>query len=186
VPIEESVGAMAELVTAGKVRALGLSETDVETLERASAVHPIAALQSELSLWTREPLEGVLPWCEEHGVAFVPFSPLGRGFLTGRYRSTDAFGEQDFRRRNPRFQREALEQNLVLADRVRTVAGRAGATPGQVALAWVLAQGEHVVPIPGTKRLAYLEENAAAAEIELDPDDLAELGALPAAAGGRY
>jgi len=116
VPIEESVGAMAELVTAGKVRALGLSETDVETLGRANAVHPITALQSELSLWTREPLAEVMPWCEEYGVAFVPFAPLGRGFLTGRYRSTEAFGEGDFRRRNPRFQREALEQNLALAD----------------------------------------------------------------------
>ena len=186
VPIEESVGAMAELVTAGKVRALGLSETDVETLGRANAVHPITALQSELSLWTREPLAEVMPWCEEYGVAFVPFAPLGRGFLTGRYRSTEAFGEGDFRRRNPRFQREALEQNLALADHVRAVAERVGATPGQVALAWVLAQGEHVVPIPGTKRLAYLEENAGAVEVELGAEDLAELDALPAASGSRY
>ena len=186
VPIEESVGAMAELVAAGKVRALGLSETDVETLGRASAVHPIAALQSELSLWTRDPLADVLPWCERHGVAFVPFAPLGRGFLTGRYRTSEAFGERDFRRRNPRFQREALEQNLALADRVRVVAERVGATPAQVALAWVLAQGEQVVPIPGTKRLAYLKENAAAAEVALGAEDLAELDALPAAAGSRY
>ena len=186
VPIEESVGAMAELVAAGKVRALGLSETDVDTLRRASAVHPIAALQSELSLWTRDPLADVLPWCERHGVAFVPFAPLGRGFLTGRYRTSEAFGERDFRRRNPRFQREALEQNLALADRVRVVAERVGATPAQVALAWVLAQGEQVVPIPGTKRLAYLEENAAAAEVALGVEDLAELDALPAAAGSRY
>ncbi len=186
VPVEESVGAMAELVRAGKVRALGLSETDVETLERARAIHPIAALQSELSLWTRDPLGDVLPWCRQHDVAFVPFAPLGRGFLTGRYRSADAFEERDFRARNPRFQEEALRQNLGLADRVREVAERLGATPGQVALAWVLAQGPQVIPIPGTKRLAYLEENAAAAEVVLGEGDVAELDALPAAAGSRY
>jgi aryl-alcohol dehydrogenase-like predicted oxidoreductase len=186
VPVEESVGAMAELVAAGKVRRLGLSEVDVPTLERASAVHEIAAVQSELSLWTRDALAEVLPWCEARGVGFVPFSPLGRGFLTGRYRSADEFGEGDFRSRNPRFQPEAVEANLALADRVREVAERVGATAGQVALAWTLEQGEHVVPIPGTKRLAYLEENAAAAEVRLSADDLAELDALQPPVGSRY
>jgi aryl-alcohol dehydrogenase-like predicted oxidoreductase len=186
VPVEETVGAMGELVSEGKVRAIGLSEVDVPTLERAHAVHPITAVQSELSLWTRDPVAEVLPWCRANGVGFVPFSPLGRGFLTGRYRSASEFGAQDFRNRLPRFEEEALAANLALADRVRAVADRLGVLPGQVALAWTLAQGEHVVPIPGTKRLAYLEENAGAADVVLDAGTLAELDALPAPVGARY
>ncbi len=186
VPIEETVGAMAGLVAEGKVRALGLSEVDVATLERASSVHPIAAVQSELSLWTRDPLAAVLPWCAEHGAGFVPFSPLGRGFLTGRYRSAGLFEPGDFRGRLPRFQEEALQQNLVIADQVSAVAERLGVAAGQVAIAWTLAQGENVVPIPGTKRLAYLEENVGAASVRLGADDLAELNALPPPVGPRY
>lgn len=186
VPVEESVGAMAEQVAAGKVRALGLSEVDLPTLERAMAVHPIAAVQSELSLWTRDPLEAVVPWCREHDVAFVPFSPLGRGFLTGRIAADASFDSSDFRGRNPRFASEALAANQAITSRVRAVADRLGAAPGQVALAWVLAQGEHVVPIPGTKRLEYLEENLGAAELVLNDADLAELDALPGAVGSRY
>jgi aryl-alcohol dehydrogenase-like predicted oxidoreductase len=186
VPVEETIGAMAGLVAEGKVRALGLSEVDVETLERATSVHRIAALQSELSLWTRDPLGDVLPWCAEHDVGFVPYSPLGRGFLTGRYRSAGSFAEGDFRLRLPRFDEEALAANLALADRVRAIAERLGAEPGQVALAWVLAQGEHVVPIPGTKRLRYLEENVGAVDVALSREDLRQLDALPAPIGGRY
>jgi aryl-alcohol dehydrogenase-like predicted oxidoreductase len=185
VPVEESVGAIGELVTAGKVRSLGLSEVDVATLERAAAVHPIAAVQSELSLWTRVWLDDVVPWCAEHGAGFVPYAPLGRGFLTARYRSAD-WRDGDFRGRSPRFTAEAVAANLDLADRVRAVAERIEATAAQVALAWVLARGKHVVPIPGTKRLAYLEENARAAELRLGPDELAELDALPEAVGARY
>ncbi len=186
VPVEESVGAMAEQVAAGKVRALGLSEVDVPTLERAMAVHPIAAVQSELSLWTRDPLAEVVPYCRDHHVAFVPFSPLGRGFLTGRIAADASFDPSDFRGRNPRFSSEALSANQAIADRVRAVADRVDAAPGQVALAWALAQGEHVIPIPGTKRLAYLEENAGAADLVLSVVDLAELDELPAAVGARY
>ena len=186
VPVEESIGAMAEQVAAGKVRALGMSEVDVATLERARAVHEIAALQSELSLWTRGALDDVVPYCSEHGMAFVPFSPLGRGFLTGRIAAGASFDGSDFRGRNPRFTAEAINANQAIADAVRDVADRLGAAPGQVALAWVLAQGEHVVPIPGTKRLKYLEENLAAADLTLSPEDLAELDALPAAVGERY
>jgi aryl-alcohol dehydrogenase-like predicted oxidoreductase len=186
VPIEDSYGAMAELVAEGKVRALGLSEVDVPTLERAAAIHPLSALQSELSLWTRDALADVLPWCVEHDVAFVPFAPLGRGFLTGNLAVDASFGEGDFRRRNPRFQPEALELNQAIVERVRAVADEVGATAAQVAIAWVLAQGENVVPIPGTKRLRYLEENVGAADVELSPETLAELDALPAPAGTRY
>jgi len=186
VPIEDSYGAMAELVAEGKVRALGLSEVDVPTLERAAAIHPLSALQSELSLWTRDALADVLPWCVEHDVAFVPFAPLGRGFLTGNLSVDSSFGEGDFRRRNPRFQPEALELNQDIVARVRTVADEVGATAAQVAIAWVLAQGENVVPIPGTKRLRYLEENVGAAVVELSAETLAELDALPAPAGTRY
>jgi len=186
VPVEESIGAMAEQVAAGKVRALGMSEVDVETLERARAVHEIAAVQSELSLWTRGALDDVVPYCAASGIAFVPFSPLGRGFLTGRIAAGSSFGESDFRGRNPRFTPEAIDANQAITVAVRGVADRLGAAPGQVALAWVLAQGEHVVPIPGTKRLAYLEENLAAAELELSAGDLAELDTLPAAVGERY
>ena len=186
VPVEESVGAMAEAVRAGKVRALGLSEVDVATLERAHATHPIGALQSELSLWTRGPLDDVLPWCAANGVGFVPYAPLGRGFLTGTIEATRAFDADDFRARNPRFQGDALAENLRLVDAVKAVADRHDATPGQVALAWTLAQGEHVVPIPGTKRVARVEENAGAAAVRLTAEDLAELDALPAAVGERY
>jgi aryl-alcohol dehydrogenase-like predicted oxidoreductase len=186
VPVEESYGAMAELVAEGKVRSLGLSEVDVETLERAAAIHPLAALQSELSLWTRDALAEVLPWCIEHDVAFVPFAPLGRGFLTGKLPVDSTFGDGDFRRKNPRFQPESLEQNQAIVERVRAVADEASATPAQVAIAWVLAQGENVIPIPGTKRLRYLEENVGAADVELDADTVARLDALPAPAGTRY
>jgi aryl-alcohol dehydrogenase-like predicted oxidoreductase len=186
VPVEESIGAMAEQVAAGKVRALGLSEVDVATIERATAVHPIAAVQSELSLWTRDPLAEVVPHCREHEIAFVPFSPLGRGFLTGRIAADASFDSSDFRGRNPRFSADALAANQAIADRVRAVADRLGAAPGQVALAWVLAQGDHVIPIPGTKRLQYLEENLAAADLVLGDSELAELDALPAAVGARY
>lgn len=186
VPVEESIGAMGEQVAAGKVRALGLSEVDVPTIERAMAVHPVAAVQSELSLWTRDPLAEVLPFCADHGIAFVPFSPLGRGFLTGRIGADASFGSADFRGRNPRFTAEALTANQALADRVRAIADRLDAAPGQVAIAWVLAQGEQVVPIPGTKRMAYLEENLDAADLEFSAEDLAELDDLPAAVGARY
>jgi aryl-alcohol dehydrogenase-like predicted oxidoreductase len=186
VPVEDSVGVMAELVSEGKVRALGLSEVDVPTLERAVAIHPIHALQSELSLWTRGALADVVPWCAEHAVAFVPFAPLGRGFLTGSLSGDTTFGEGDFRKRNPRFQPETLTENQAIVTRVQAVAERLGATAAQVAIAWVLAQGDHVVPIPGTKRLRYLEENVAAADVRLDAGVLAELDALPAPAGSRY
>ncbi|MBO0829496.1 MAG: aldo/keto reductase [Streptosporangiales bacterium] len=185
VPIEDSVGAMAEMVAAGKVRAIGLSEVDVPTLERAQAVHPVRAVQSELSLWTRDHLAEVLPWCVRNDAAFVPFAPLGRGFLTGRYDASRP-DPGDFRAQLPRFQRDALAANTAIVDRVRAVADRLGATPGQVALAWTLAQGEHVVPIPGTRRVSRLEENAAASDVELSAADLAELDALPAPVGGRY
>ena len=184
VPVEETWGAMAEQVTAGKARLLGMSEVGVAELERAHAVHPVATVQSELSLWTRDPLAEVLPWCAARGVGFLPFSPLGRGFLTGTL--TSGFGERDFRARNPRFTDEAMAANRAIVDAVRVVADRVGGTPAQVALAWVLAQGEHVVPIPGTKKLRYLEENAAAAQLSLSAQDLAELDALPAPVGARY
>jgi aryl-alcohol dehydrogenase-like predicted oxidoreductase len=186
VPVEESVGALAALVDEGKVRGIGLCEVDTATLERASSVHPVASVQGELSLWTREVLDEVLPWCAQHDVGFVPYAPLGRGFLTGRYRSAGEFGEGDFRSTNPRFQDETLRKNLALVDAVERVAERLGATAGQVALAWVLAQGEHVAPIPGTERLAYLDENLGAAFLHLDAQALADLDALPAAAGTRY
>ncbi|HUK13150.1 MAG TPA: aldo/keto reductase [Thermoanaerobaculaceae bacterium] len=189
VPIEETVGAMAELVRAGKVRHLGLSEASPETVRRAHAVHPIAALQTELSLWTREAEDGVLPVARELGIGFVAYSPLGRGFLAGRFRSESDFGAGDFRRHHPRFQGENLRRNLELADRVAALAKAKGVTPPQLALAWVLARGRDVVPIPGTKRLRYLEENVAAVGIRLDADDLRRLDeAAPkgAAAGARY
>ena len=186
VPLEDTWGAMAEVVAAGKARRIGLSEVSVEELDRAQAVHPVASVQSELSLWTRDPLEnGVLGWCASQGAAFLPFSPLGRGFLTGRLTRAE-FASDDFRSRNPRFTAEALAANSRLVDVVRRVAARRDATPGQVALAWTLAQGQHVIPIPGTKRVAYLEENAAAADLDLTAEDLAELDALPAPVGARY
>ena len=186
VPLEETWGSMAETVGAGKARAIGMSEVSVVELDRAQAIHPVASVQSELSLWTRGPItDGVLDWCREHGAAFLPFSPLGRGFLTGAI-TTASFAADDFRSRNPRFTEQAVAANQRLVEAVRAVAGRAGATPGQVALAWTLAQGEAVIPIPGTKRLAYLEENAAAADLDLTEEDLAELDALPVAVGDRY
>jgi aryl-alcohol dehydrogenase-like predicted oxidoreductase len=186
VPIEETWGAMAETVAAGKAGQIGLSEVTVEEIRRAQAVHPVASVQSELSLWTRDALDEVLPHCEEHGIAFLPFSPLGRGFLAGRFASSDELPQDDFRRGLPRFQQDALRQNLAIVERVREIAERLGVTPAQVALAWVLAQGDNVIPIPGTKTPTYLMENAAAADVRLSSDDLAELDALPAPVGGRY
>ena len=189
VPIEASVGAMAELVAEGKVRYLGLSEVRPETLRRAHAVHPITAVQSEYSLWTRDPEDGILAACEELGVGFVPFSPLGRGFLAGTVRSLDGLPADDFRRGLPRFQAGALDRNLVIADRLRAIAAGMGCTPAQLALAWLLDRGETIVPIPGTKRRRYLEENVAAVEIRLTADDRARLdAAVPkdAVVGARY
>jgi len=186
VPLEETWGAMAETVAAGKARRIGLSEVTVSEIERARAIHPVASVQSELSLWTRDALDEVLPFCLRHRVAFLPFSPLGRGFLTGRFSSSDELQGNDFRRGLPRFQPDALRQNLAIVERVRAIAERIGATPAQVALAWVLAQGDNVIPIPGTKTPKYLTENAAAADIELSAGDLAELDAIPAPVGGRY
>jgi aryl-alcohol dehydrogenase-like predicted oxidoreductase len=185
VPVEETWGAMAEAVSAGKVRFLGMSEVGVAELEKAHAVHPVTTVQSELSLWTRDPLAEVLPWCTAHGVGFLPFSPLGRGFLTGTV-TPGTFGDDDFRARNPRFTEAAMTANAALVERVKDVAVRLGATPAQVALAWVLAQGESVVPIPGTKKLRYLEDNAGAADVRLSAQDLADLDALPAPVGARY
>jgi aryl-alcohol dehydrogenase-like predicted oxidoreductase len=186
-PIEETVGAMAELVQAGKVRFLGLSEASAETIRRAHAVHPIAAVQTEYSLWTRDVEDEVLPALEELGIALVAYSPLGRGFLCGRFSSPDELDEGDFRRYGPRFTGENLQPNLKLAERVRELAAAKGITPGQLALAWVLHRSEQVVPIPGTKRVAYLEENLGAAEVELSPEEVERIAAeVPAAAGDRY
>jgi aryl-alcohol dehydrogenase-like predicted oxidoreductase len=187
VPIEETVGAMAELVQQGKVRHVGLSEAAPETIRRAHAVHPITAVQTEYSLWTRDPEPEVLPTCRELGIGFVPYSPLGRGFLSGRFKSPDELDEGDFRRRGPRFTGENLKANQRLAAKVAEIAEEKGITPAQLALAWVLAQGDDLVPIPGTKRRKYLEENAAAVDVELSDDDLARIEAeLPAVAGDRY
>jgi aryl-alcohol dehydrogenase-like predicted oxidoreductase len=189
VPIEETVGAMAELVAAGKVRHLGLSEASAETIRRAHAVHPIAALQTEYSLWEREPETKVLPLLAELGIGFVPYSPLGRGFLTGQIRTPEDFAADDFRRANPRFQGENFTRNLELVDRVTELAAEKDATPGQLALAWLLAQGEQIVPIPGTRRPDRLAENLGALDVELTPADLARLDELaPAgvASGARY
>ena len=185
VPIEETWGAMSELVDAGKVRAIGLSEVSVEELERAQVIHPVASVQSELSPWTRDPLAEVLPWCEEHGAAFIPFAPLGRGFLTGTV-APGTFGSDDVRATNPRFTDEAMAENRSIADEVAAIADRASCTSAQVALAWVLAQGRQVVPIPGTKRISYLEENVVAAEIELSQEELAGLDGLPVPGQPRY
>jgi aryl-alcohol dehydrogenase-like predicted oxidoreductase len=186
-PIEETVGAMAELVQEGKVRHLGLSEASPDTLRRAHATHPISALQTEYSLWTRDPEDEALPACRELGIGFVAYSPLGRGFLSGRFKSSNEIEENDFRRHNPRFQGEAFDRNLALLEKVREIASEKGCTPGQLALAWVLAQGEDVVAIPGTKRRIYLEENLAAADVELTEDDLARIDAeVPEAEGDRY
>ena len=189
VPIEDTVGAMAGLVTAGKVRHLGLSEASAVSLERAVAVHPIAALQSEWSLWTRDLEDELVGAARKLGIGIVPFSPLGRGFLTGAIRSPEDFGEDDFRKNHPRFQGENFAANLRLVDEVTALAADKGCTPGQLALAWVLAQGEDVVPIPGTKRRSYLEDNVAAAAVRLDPADRDRLEAIApkgAAAGERY
>jgi len=189
VPIEETVGAMAELKAAGKIRHLGLSEASIETIRRAHAVHPVTALQTEYSLWSRDPEDGLLDVCRELGIGFVAYSPLGRGFLTGRYQRLDDLAADDWRRNNPRFQGENFQKNLDIVARVTRVAERKHCTPAQLALAWLLAQGHGIVPIPGSKRRERLEENAAAADIQLTPDDRREIDALlPAgiAAGTRY
>jgi len=186
-PIEETVGAMAEAVGAGKVRHLGLSEASAETIRRAHAVHPITALQSEYSLWSRDPeRNGVLETCRELGIGFVAYSPLGRGFLAGRFSSPDELADDDFRKRHPRFSGDNVEENQRRAERVREVAAGKGATPAQVALAWVLSRGGDVVPIPGTKRRTYLDDNAAAADVELTSDELDALDGIGEAAGDRY
>ncbi len=189
VPIEETVGAMGELVEAGKVRYLGLSEPSAETIRRAHATHPLTAVQSEYSLWTRDPEDEVLDTLRELGIGFVAYSPLGRGFLTGQIRSLADLPEDDWRRSNPRFQESALQENLQLADRVTELAERHSITPAQLALAWVMAKGEDIVPIPGTKRPERLEENAAAAEISLSAEDVDELDnaiSPEAVRGSRY
>jgi aryl-alcohol dehydrogenase-like predicted oxidoreductase len=189
VPIEETVGAMSELVTAGKVRFLGLSEAAPQTIRRAHAIHPISALQNEFSLWSREPEDETIPTLRELGIGLVAYSPLGRGFLTGQIRRFEDFAEDDYRRMSPRFQGENFDRNLELVERVEALAVRLGATPGQLALAWVLAQGDDIVPIPGTKRRKYLEENLAANQIRLTDRDLEEIAeAMPkgVACGERY
>lgn len=189
VPIEDTVGAMAELVRAGKVRYLGLSEVAPQTLERAHRVYPITAVQSEYSLWTRDPEDGVLAACRRLGVGFVPFSPLGRGFLTGALKSPDDFAADDYRRTNPRFQGENFARNLALVGKVKELAGTYGCTAAQLALAWVLAQGPHIVPIPGTRRARNLDENLGSLGVTLSAPDLAALDAVfpvSAVAGARY
>ena len=189
VPIEETVGAMAELIGEGKVRSLGLSEASAETIRRAHATHPLTAVQSEYSLWTRDPEDEVLGTLRELGIGLVAYSPLGRGFLTGQIRSMADLPDDDWRRTNPRFQEEALQENLALADRVTEIAERRGITPAQLALAWVMAQGADIVPIPGTKSPRRLEENAAAADIQLSPEDVEELSdaiSPEAVKGDRY
>ena len=188
-PIEDTVGAMADLVSAGLIRHIGLSEASPVTLARAHKVHPITALQTEYSLWTRDPEDAVLPTCRKLGIGFVAYSPLGRGFLTGAIASPDDFAENDYRRNTPRFQGENFSRNLELVAKVREIADRIGCTPSQLALAWVLGQGDDIVPIPGTKRRKYLEENVAAVDLRLSKDQLAELaGIFPigAVAGPRY
>ena len=187
VPIEETVGAMAELVEAGKVRHIGLSEAAPDTIRRANAVHPIAAVQTEYSLWTRDPEAEVIPTCRALGIGFVPYSPLGRGFLAGRFSSPEELDENDFRRTGPRFTGDNLETNLALATKVKEIADEKGVTPAQLAIAWVLAQGDDLVPIPGTKRREYLEQNAAAVDVELTVGDLTRIDdELPVPAGERY
>jgi aryl-alcohol dehydrogenase-like predicted oxidoreductase len=187
VPIEETVGAMAELVQEGKIRHIGLSEASAETIRRAHAVHPVTAVQTEYSLWTRDVEAEILPTCRELGIGFVAYSPLGRGFLSGRFTSPDDLDPGDFRRNGPRFTGENLEANLALARKVAEIAEEKGVTPAQLALGWALAQGEEIVPIPGTKRREYLEQNAAAVTVKLTPEDLARIDAeLPRVAGDRY
>jgi aryl-alcohol dehydrogenase-like predicted oxidoreductase len=188
-PVEETIGAMAELVRAGKVRFLGMSEASAETIRRAHAVHPITALQSEYSLWTRDPESEILPTCRELGVGFVPYSPLGRGFLTGKIQKPEDIPQDDYRRTTPRFQGENFERNLEIVKRVEEIAREKKCTPAQLALAWVLAQGEEIVPIPGTKRRKYLQENLGALDVELTSKDLEridEVAPKDAFAGSRY
>jgi aryl-alcohol dehydrogenase-like predicted oxidoreductase len=188
-PIEETVGALAELVEEGKIRHIGLSEAGANTLRRAVNVHPIAALQSEYSLWTRDPEEEILPTCRELGIGFVAYSPLGRGFLTGQFKKFDDLAADDYRRFSPRFQGENFQKNLDLVKKVEGIAREKKCQPSQLALAWVLAQGDDIVPIPGTKRRQYLEENAAAVDLQLTPDDLLRLNEVfpsGAASGLRY
>jgi aryl-alcohol dehydrogenase-like predicted oxidoreductase len=188
-PIEETVGAMAQLVKEGKVRFLGLSEAGSESIRRAHAVHPISALQSEYSLWSRDPEDGILATCRELGIGFVPYSPLGRGFLTGRFRKVEDLAKDDFRHKQPRFQGENFQHNLEFVRHVEELAAEKHCTPAQLALAWVLAQGEDIIPIPGTKRRKYLEENLGALNVQLTAGDLARIGdAAPrgVAAGPRY
>jgi aryl-alcohol dehydrogenase-like predicted oxidoreductase len=188
-PIEETVGAMARLVEQGKVRALGLSEVSVSTLQRAMQVHPVCAVQTEYSLWSRDPEKDILPFCKDNGVAFVAYSPLGRGFLTGKIRSLDDLAPDDWRRNAPRFSPDNFVRNQALANIVVRMAGRKGCTPAQLALSWVMAQGEHVFPIPGTKRLKFLEDNAGAADVQWTADELTEVGSYfppDAASGMRY
>ena len=188
-PIEDTVGAMAQLVKEGKVRGIGLSEVNVQTLKKAHAVHPISALQTEYSLWSRDPETEILPACKELGIAFVPYSPLGRGFLTGQIKKFEDFEENDFRRSSPRFQGENIDKNLALVRKVEEIAKHKGCTASQLALAWVLVQGDFLFPIPGTKRVKYVEENAAAADLVLSQKELEELeNAFPinVAAGTRY
>jgi aryl-alcohol dehydrogenase-like predicted oxidoreductase len=186
-PIEDTVGAMAELVTAGKVRHLGLSEASAATIRRAAAVHPIAALQTEYSLWTRDPEDGLLQTCRDLGIAFVAYSPLGRGFLTGRFRSPDDLAADDWRRNNPRFQGENFRKNLDLVAKVEELARAKGCTPAQLALAWLLAQGPDIVPIPGSTRAERVEENAGAVAVHLTAAELGQLDAIaPGIAGERY
>jgi len=186
VPVEETWGAMAELVARGKVRFLGISEAKVDELERVSRIHPVAAVQSELSLWTRDYVADVVPWCAAHGASFVAFAPLGRGFLTGKIATDARFESTDFRSKLPRFSPESVAANQRLVEAVRAVAARRGVTPAQIALAWVLSRGEHVLAIPGTQRRRYLEENVGAASIALSPAEVEELDAMPAPVGGRY
>ena len=189
VPIEDTVGAMAELVREGKVRYIGLSEASPKTIRRAHKVHPISALQSEYSLWEREPEEEILPTLRELGIGFVPYSPLGRGFLTGQFKKFDDLAQDDYRRFSPRFQGENFQKNLDLVTKISEIAAEKNVTPAQLALAWVLAQGDDIAPIPGTKRRKYLEQNLAAAEIKLTKQDLARINEVAphgAAAGARY
>lgn len=190
VPIEETIGAMARLVEEGKVRYLGLSEASAESIRRAAATHPIAALQSEYSLWTRDPeTTGTLAACREHGIAFVAYSPLGRGFLTGAITKPEDFADDDYRRINPRFTGENFTKNLAIVAKIREFAADKGCTPGQLALAWVMAKGDDLIPIPGTKRVKYLEENAGAVDVFLGPAEVAEIDAVfppDSAVGDRY
>lgn len=188
-PIEDTIGAMVELVDQGKIRHIGMSEAAIETIQRAHEVHPITALQTEYSLWSREPEDGLLDLCREVGIGFVAYSPLGRGFLTGQFQSFDDLAPDDWRRQNPRFQGENFKKNLDLVERVKEMAAEKGCTPAQLALAWVLAQGNDVVPIPGTKRRQYLEENVGAVDVEITREDLErieEIAPKGAAAGERY